>query len=88
MTNNVISLVPAEPAKPVLDQSLVILLTEALERVNAGQTACIAIVEVLHGGAVITDWDGEQGSANDLAAGLMILSHRYGAAIANPDEAT
>lgn len=76
MTDNVIPIhgntVPGQPVAAVIDT-----LADLLIRAQKGEIVAVAIVSVESDGERHTMWDGGTGTADQLAAAIAMLQHRF-----------
>lgn len=72
--------IPGEPVADVVER-----LETLLERAKAGEVVAIAFALLRPDGLVTTGWEVPDGERLRMAPGVMILAHRYGAALAGGD---
>ncbi len=67
---------PAEPSAAIIET-----LEGLLERARSGNLIGLAYVTVSESGEQGTGWDGEAGSRHPLSSAILMLQHRYAAAL-------
>lgn len=83
--SNVISLapgnIPGEPASEIIST-----LEDLLERARQGHLTGLAYATVAIDGSQGTGWDGVAGTRHPLGTAIMMLNHRYAAALLDRED--
>jgi hypothetical protein len=72
--------VAGEPSREIVET-----LSDLLERAKRGEISAIAYATIAPSGSCGTGWDGIQGTRNPLSSVIMMLQHRYAAALLQPE---
>lgn len=72
---------PNQPSEDIIAE-----LERLLEIAKAGDLIGLAYVTVLQDGSQGTGWSGEAGSRHPMGTAIMMLNHRYAAALLSPKD--